>query len=119
MLIRFLLRAVIAAFGLWLASRLVPGIVVADTTSLIFAAVLLGLVNAFVRPVVVLLTLPLTLITLGLFLLVINAAMLLLVAALLHGFAVHGFIAAVLGSIVVSIVSWVGSWFIHKPDRRS
>ncbi len=117
MLIRFLLRALVAALGLWLAAKLVPGITYADVKSLALAALLLGVVNAFVRPVIVLLTLPLTLVTLGLFLLVINACMLLLVAWLLSGFDVHGFLAALLGSIVVSLVSWVGSWFIHRPRQ--
>ncbi len=117
MLLRFFLRALIAAFGLWLAARLVPGIEVRGVASLVAAAVLLGLVNAFVRPIIFVLTLPLTILTLGLFLLVINALMLELVAMFLHGFSVHGFVAALLGSIVVSIVSWIGSWFIHRPSR--
>jgi len=101
--------------GLWVASRLVHGIEVKSTGSLIAAAVLLGLVNAFVKPVVVILTLPFTLITLGLFLLVINALMLMLVSAFLDGFNVHGFWAAVFGAIVVSIVSWIGSGLISQP----
>ena len=110
----FILRAIFAMAGLWIASKLVPGIEVKSTGSLIAAAVLLGLVNAFVRPVVFILTLPFTLITLGLFLLVINAAMLLLVSALLGGFNVHGFWAALLGSVVVSIVSWIGSTVVGE-----
>ena len=115
MLIRFLLRAVFAGLGLWVASRYVPGIEVTSTGSLIAAAVLLGLVNAIVRPIVFLLTLPFVLITFGLFLIVINACMLELVAMMLKGFSVHSFWpAAVLGSLVVSLVSWVGSWFIHQ-----
>ena len=114
MIIRFLLRAVFAALGLWLASKLVHGIEVFSTGSLIAAALILGLVNAFVRPVVFLLTLPLTLLTLGLFLLVINAAMLWLTSLFLHGFVVHGFWAALLGSIIVSLASWVGSFFIYR-----
>jgi len=114
-LARFILRALFAMAGLWVASKLVHGIEVKSTGSLIAAAVLLGLVNAFVRPVVFILTLPFTLVTLGLFLLVINAAMLMLVSALLDGFNVHGFWAAVFGSIVVSIVSWIGSGLVAKP----
>ena len=114
MIVRFILRALVAAFGLWIASRYIHGIEVHGLKSLLAAAVLLGVVNAFIRPIVILLTLPFTLITLGLFLLVINAAMLELVAYLLHGFTVDNFVAAILGSIVISIISWVGSWFIHK-----
>ena len=113
---RFILRAVFAGLGLWLAARLVPGVEVLSTGSLIAAALLLGLANALVRPLVFLLTLPFVLITLGLFLIVINALMLELVAMLLHGFSIHGFGSAVLGSIVVSLVGWVGSWFIHQND---
>ncbi|MEI9964123.1 MAG: phage holin family protein [Caulobacteraceae bacterium] len=90
------------------------GIHVDGVGTLILAALLLGIVNAIIRPIVILLTLPFTLITFGLFLLVINAAMLWLVSVFLHGFAVHGFMAALLGSIVVSLVSWVGSLIIHK-----
>ena len=116
MIIRFILRALVAAFGLWLASKLVHGISVRDLTTLLLAAVVLGLVNAIIRPIVFLLTLPLTLITFGLFLLVINAGMLWLTSLFLHGFTVHGFIAALLGSIIVSLVSWIGSWFIHRED---
>lgn len=104
----FLFRLAISALGLWLASAIVPGIGVDGFGTLVLAALLLGVVNALVRPILILLTLPFTIITLGLFLLVINAAMLSLVALFLHGFHVHGFVAALLGSIVVSLVSWVG-----------
>jgi putative membrane protein len=116
MLIRFILRAIFAGLGLWLASRFVPGIEVTSTGSLIAAALLLGVVNAIVRPIVFLLTLPFVLITLGLFLIIINAAMLELVAMMLKGFTVHGFVAAILGSLVVSLVSWVGSWVVHRSS---
>ena len=114
MIIRFILRALVAALGLWLASQLVHGIHVADLKTLLLAAVVLGLVNAIVRPIVFVLTLPVTLVTFGLFLLVINAAMLWFSSLFLSGFVVHGFAAALLGSIIVSLVSWVGSWFIHR-----
>ena len=108
-MVKFILRAIVAALGLWLAAQVVPGVHVTSVGSLVAAAVLLGVVNAIVRPLVVLLTLPFTLITLGLFLLVINAAMLGLVAWMLHGFWLDGFWAALFGSLVVSVVSWVGS----------
>ncbi len=119
MIVRFILRALVAALGLWIASRYIHGIHVRDLETLALAALLLGVVNAFVRPVVILLTLPFTLITLGLFLVVINAAMLELVAFLLHGFRVDSFFwAAILGSIVVSVVSWIGSFFIDASKRK-
>jgi putative membrane protein len=110
----FILRVLVAALGLWLATELVPGIQVSTAGTLILAALLLGLVNAVVRPIVVILTLPFTLVTLGLFLLVVNAAMLGLVAAFLPGFAVSGFWPAFWAAIVVSVVSWIGSVLFKK-----
>lgn len=113
----FLLRLLIGALGLWLAASIVPGVYVAGAGTLLIAALLLGVVNAIVRPVLVILTLPITILTLGLFLFVVNAAMLGLVALLLPGFTVTGFWPAVGASIVVSLVSWVASWFIGPRGR--
>lgn len=113
----FLLRALISALALWLAASIVPGLHVAGVGTLLIAALLLGVVNAVVRPVLVILTLPITVITLGLFLLVINAAMLGLVALFLPGFAIDGFFAALFGGIIVSLVSWLASWFIGSRGR--
>jgi putative membrane protein len=108
----FLIRTLISAFGLWVASALVPGMIFHGTGSLLLAALLLGIVNAVVRPLLVLFTLPITLLTLGAFLLVINAAMLGLVAAMLDGFVLQGFWSALFSSIVVSLTSWIASWTI-------
>ena len=113
----FWLRLLISAAGLWLASELVPGLEIRGLGTLLVSALLLGLVNALVRPIVVLLTLPITLLTLGLFLLVVNAAMLGLVAALLSDFSVSGFAAALLGSLVVSLTSWLASWYVGPRGR--
>jgi putative membrane protein len=113
----FILRAAVAAVGLWLASLWVAGIHFADQATLIYAALLLGVVNALVRPLVLLFTLPLTLLSLGLFVFVVNAAMLELVAWLLPGFRVEGFRAALLGAVVVGLAGWVGSWFIGPRGR--
>lgn len=118
MLARFIVRAIFAAAGLWLAAQIVPGVQVDDTVTLILAAILLGIVNAFVRPVVFVLTLPLTLVTLGLFLLVVNAAMIGLVAVFLDGFRVDGLVAGVLAAIVTGIVSWIGSMVAGDEKRR-
>jgi putative membrane protein len=85
--------------------------------TLVGAALLLGVVNAVVRPVLVVLTLPFTILTLGLFLLVINAGMLGLVAAMFDGFTIEGFGSAVLGAVIVSATSWLASWFIGRRDR--
>lgn len=106
----FLLRLAIGAFGLWIAAHIVPGMRIEGGGTLVAAAFLLGLMNAVVRPVAVVLTLPLTIVTLGLFLLVVNAAMLGLVAALLDGFRLDDFWAALFGSIVVSLVGWFFQW---------
>jgi putative membrane protein len=109
---KFLLRAVIAALGLWLASKWVGGLVFKDYLTLGLAAVLLGAANAVVKPILVLLTLPITILTLGLFLLVVNAAVLALVALVLPGFTIATFWGAVLGALIVSITSIIASMVI-------
>jgi putative membrane protein len=109
---KFLLRAAIAALGLWLASRWVSGLVITDYMQLALAAILLGVANAVVKPVLVILTLPITILTLGLFLLVVNAALLGLVALLLPGFSIATFWAAVLGAMIVSATSIIASMVI-------
>jgi len=108
---RFVVRALIAAIGLWVADALIDGISFDSTAWLLGAAVVLGLINAFVRPLAVLLTLPITVVTLGLFLLVLNAGMLALAGWMLPGFHIAGFWPAFLGAIIVSLVSSAGSWF--------
>ncbi|MDH3265670.1 MAG: phage holin family protein [Gammaproteobacteria bacterium] len=112
-----ILRTLIVMLGLYLASVLVSGVQIVGTGTLILAAVLLGLVNGFVRPVAFVLTLPLTIVTLGLFMLVLNAAMFGLVAALLDGFQIDGFWSALFGALIVSITSTIASWYIG-PDGR-
>lgn len=114
---KFILRILIAALGLWLATELVDGIKVSSPTTLILAALLLGIVNAIIKPIIVLLTLPFTLLTLGLFLLVVNAAMLALVAAFLPGMGISSFWAAFWAAIIVSIVSWIGNAMFQQSKR--
>ena len=106
------LRMVITMLGLYLASVLVPGVAISGGWTFIFAAVLLSLVNAIVRPLAFLLTLPITIFTLGLFILVLNAGMFALVAAMLDAFAVTGFWPAIFGALIVSITSTIESWYI-------
>ncbi len=113
----FLIRAAIVALGLWLSTRWVHGVVIDSPMTLILAGVLLGIVNAIVRPIAIVLTLPMTIVTLGLFLLVINAAMVALVAWMLPGMHVAGFAAAFWAAVIVSIVSFVGSWLIGPTGR--
>jgi putative membrane protein len=113
----FLIRAVVVAIGLWLASQIVPGVEIRSTGSLIAAALLLGVVNAIVRPILVILTFPITLLTLGLFLLVINGLMIELVSHFLAGFVVVGLWPAILSAIVVGVTSWLMSGFIGPRGR--
>jgi len=113
----FVVRLLIGALGLWLASELVPGIAVHGAWTLLGAALLLGIVNAVVRPMLVILTLPITVLTLGLFLLVINAATLGLVAWMLDNFTIAGFWPALFGAIVVSVTGWLASYFIGPRGR--
>lgn len=116
-MIGFVFRAVIAALGLWVATRWVAGIVIDTPATLLLAGILLGVVNAIVRPVAVILTFPFTILTLGLFLLVVNAAMLGLVALLLPHFHINGFWAAVLAALIVSITGWIGSLLIGSRAK--
>lgn len=122
-MVRFILRALIAALGFWVASKL--GLLsITGLTPLLVAGLLLGIVNAFVRPLITLLTLPITVVTLGLFLLVVNGLMILLVSWLLHvfhvrGFHVGGIVHAVLATIVVWLVSLVANMFLGGEERAA
>lgn len=115
---RFLSRFLIGALSLGVAAYVVPGVHVDSLLTLLVGAFLLGIVNAVVRPVLVILTLPVTILTLGLFLLVINAAMLGLVAWLLPGFDITGFWAAVAGWLILSITSWAASNLLVSRARE-
>lgn len=114
---RFLVRALMAALGLWLADTLISGISFDSAAWLLTSAVVLGVINAIVRPLALILTLPITQVTLGLFILVLNAGMLGLASWLLPGFHVAGFWPAFWGAIVVSLVSGLGSWFFGPRGR--
>jgi putative membrane protein len=113
----FILRAVIAALGLWLATEWVNGVHIESAGSLVIAGILLGVVNAVIRPLAIILTFPLTIVTLGLFLLIVNAGMVALVAWLLPGFNLDGFGPAFWSALIVSLTSWVASWFIGPKGR--
>jgi putative membrane protein len=108
----FLIRTGITAVGLWVAQAIVPSITFASFGTLVAAAFLLGVVNAIVRPILIILTLPITVLTLGLFLWVINAGMLALVSAVLNGFDIGGFWSALFGSLIVGVTSWFASWYV-------
>jgi putative membrane protein len=113
----FLFRLCITALGLWAAATIVPGIAIHGLGSLIVAALLLGVVNAIIRPIILILTLPFTLLTLGLFIFVVNGLSLVLVAWVMPGFTVSGLGAAILGSIVVGLTGWVASAFVGSTGR--
>ncbi len=113
----FALRTLVTAAGLALAAWIVPDITMSGPLPLLLAAFLMGIVNAFIRPVIVVLTLPITIVTLGLFLLVVNAATFGLVAWLLGGFEVAGFFPALFGWLIVSAVAWVASWCVGSDGR--
>lgn len=117
MFAKFLVRAVFAALGLWVASMVIPGVEVRSTAALALAVLFLGVVNAIVRPVVVILTLPLTILTLGVFLLVVNAMMIGLVAWFLPGFAINGLVPGMLAAIITGVSSWIGG-IIASDHRR-
>jgi putative membrane protein len=116
-MVGFLMRAAISALGLWVASELLGGMSFDAPSKLILAAVVLGVVNAVVRPLAFVLTLPITVLTLGLFLLVLNAGMVALVAWLVPGFQVAGFWTAVGAALIVSLVSWAASSVIGTSGR--
>jgi len=113
----FLLRTAVCSLGLWVAAGLISSVHFASTITLLWAAVLLGVVNAFIRPLVILFTLPLTVFTLGLFLWVVNAAMLGLVASLVEGFSLGGFFPALWASAIVGITGWIASLYIGPVGR--
>jgi putative membrane protein len=114
----FVLRALITAIGLWIATRWVSGIQIDDALTLVLAGALLGIVNAIIRPIAIVLTLPITVLTLGVFLLVVNAGMIALVAALLPGFHITGgFGSAFATALIVWITGWIGSWLIGSRGK--
>ena len=110
---RFVLRLLITAGAVLLASYFIPTIVVDNVTSALLFAFVLGVLNAFLRPILLLLTLPLTIITLGLFTLVINAFVFWLASLLPVGVHVEGFLGALVGALIVSVVSFVASRFLE------
>jgi len=114
----FVLRALMTAIGLWIATYWVSGIRIDDAATLILAGALLGIVNAIVRPIAIVLTLPITILSLGFFLLVVNAGMVALVAAILPGFHIPGGFWSAFGTaLIVWITSWIGSWLIGPRGK--
>jgi len=114
----FLAHWGVTSLSLWIASLMFHGISFSSKKSLFISALLLGLVNAVVKPVIIILTIPLTLITFGFFLLVINALMMMLVSALVPGFRISGFWTAFFASIVVTVVSlFIGTMVFQSEEN--
>ena len=113
----FLVRVLVNAVAIYLVAAIVPGISVSGLLTALGAGLVLGLINAIVRPVLILLTLPVTLVTLGLFLVVLNAFCLWLTAQLVRGFEVHGVWPALFGTLLISVVSWLLTAFVSDRGR--
>ena len=118
-MLRFILHAVATALGFWVAARVFHIVHVDGLRPLIEGALLLGIFNALVRPILVILTLPITILTLGLFLLVVNAIMVWLVTKFIHGIHVHGAIHLIETVIVLGVVSWAASGLINRMTEGS
>ena len=112
----FLLRFLINIFALLLAAYFIPGIGIASLYTAIIVAIALGLINTVIRPILIILTLPITIITLGLFTLVINGLLFWFVASFIEGFEVSSFIAAFFGALFVSIISSLANWAVKKTS---
>jgi len=113
----FLLRVLINALAIMLAASIVPGIEVSGLVPALVGGLLLALLNAIVRPILIILTLPITILTLGLFLLVLNGLCFWLASAVVKGFSVAGFWSAFFGALIVSIVSWAATALISDSGR--
>ena len=114
----FVLRALISAIGFWIATRWVSGIRIDNAGTLVLAGLLLGVVNAIVRPILIVLTLPITILSLGLFLLVVNTAMVALVAWMLPGFHIYGgFWSAFATALIVWITGSLATWLIGPRGK--
>jgi putative membrane protein len=113
----FFYRLLITAFGLWAAATIVPGVEIIGWRALLVSALLLGIVNAVIRPIILILTLPLTVLTLGLFIFVVNGISLGIVAWLVPGFELAGLLSATLGACVVGVTSWFASAFVGGSGR--
>lgn len=111
---KILSKWIISTLAILLAAYLIPGISVSGVYIAIIIAVLLGLINAIIRPIVVILTLPINIVTLGLFTFVINGFFFWLLSTFIKGFEINGFWTAVLGALVVSIISWTGNQLIDS-----
>lgn len=114
-----IIRWFVNALALMLVAHLYSGVIVDGIQGALIAALVLGLVNAVIRPILIFLTFPVTLVTLGLFIFVINAFLFWLVAEFVPGFSVRGFVAALVGSLMFSVITIVTSWFLPDGKKKS
>jgi putative membrane protein len=110
----FLIHTLVLAIAIWATAAVVPGVTVSSWSALAIAALVLGVVNAIVRPVLVILTFPITVLTLGLFYLVVNGLAFGLAAALVPGFQIAGWGSAILGALLTSVISWFIGIFVKR-----
>jgi len=110
---KIILKWLVNTLALLVTTYFVKGIHIRGVSSLILAAALLGILNALIRPILLILTFPITIITLGLFTLIINGAMLWFVSLMIKGFVIQGFWPAIIGALIVSLVSWLFNWLIR------
>ena len=115
---RLLLNWLLSGLAVWIVAHVVPGVYVSGPMSALIAALAIGFINATIGLLLKILTFPLTLVTLGLFWFVINALMLKFASALVPGFQVHGFLAAFVGAILLSLVNMMLKWLLHPADDR-
>jgi len=117
-MVAFLIRWFVTTVAVFVAGKIVPGISCEPISALLGASLLLGIINAFVRPLLLLLSLPFIILTMGLFIFVVNALLLMLVSTLIPPFHVEGFWSAFFGAIIISLVSWILSSFFRTSDGR-
>lgn len=113
-MVAFLIHWVVVGLALWVTAQVVSGVTITSWTTLALAALVLGFVNAIVRPILVILTLPITVLTLGLFYLVVNGIAFGIAAAIVPGFSLASWTAAILGALVTSLVSWFVGIFVKR-----
>jgi putative membrane protein len=118
-MLHFIIRLIVNALALMIVAYLLPGVAVTGFTGALIAAFVLGIVNAILRPILVILTLPIQIVTLGLFTLIINAALFYWVGHWGIGLEVHGYKAAFFGAIILGIVSFVLSWLLGGVERET
>ena len=115
----FILRLLLTAVAAYAAAWLLPGVEITDAKTAIIVALVLALLNALIKPILILLTLPVTIVTMGLFLLVINILIIKWTDSLVGGFTVNGWFSALLFSLIVSLVTWILSGIVYRDRYQS